>query len=326
MDQRDKLVACEAYITMIIESTKMNAKHRSKFSRLLAIAGILIPIMLVTKIYFNGLRNLISLDLINHLAGSATLYAPDFDVKNRMEALNACSDCGEFLGRVFVFMGDKDHARQRFAQSSVLPLSKEWLLALGINATVSGKYDIAHQALGIYIDLNPHDAEGYVRQGLAFRYQGDREKARELYVQAMRTDPKYATRMYFLIGQTYLDINQVLNGFEAIQEALRRDKEDHSLDITERMAANYWLGVGYLYQNNLVMAASYLKRAIELQSQVNGQVEWIACGSKLALGVVLHRQEHIFEATTVLNEVIDGCSNRVSEVIAAEAELSTIGK
>jgi tetratricopeptide (TPR) repeat protein len=195
---------------------------------------------------------------------------------------------------------------------------------MGANATAEGNDVIAERALKLYLDLHPESGEGYLQLGILYRGQGKYEMARQSYEASMLIDPALRARALFRIGQTYLDTNRAIQGIEPLEKALAIDAQDYSLDPRDRMAANYWIGVGYMWQNDPQSAELYLRRAINYDGEADNSSDWIVCGSKLYLGQSLHRQGRLSEALDMLNQVIVSCSERKSETDVAQMELESV--
>lgn len=299
----------------------------SRIARLIAVLTILAGFVLIWRpasCYW--LRNQVALDLPTHLMNGFSFDPSSSRARESLSQLSSCSSATEFLGRVYFWSGDSARVRTLFSASSELAGVHEWLFVLGVNATAQGDYALAERALRLYVDLLPDSGEGYLRLGILYHHQGDYEAARTFYLTAIKTDPALTARGYFSIGQTYLETHQAIEGMVLLQKALQIDANDQSLYVTERMAANYWIGVGHVWQNDLQNAEAYLRRAIRIGVSAGYQEGWVVCGSRSVLGNVLHQQGRPVEATEVLQQVIMLCDEHPKEVRDAQAELEAILK
>ena len=296
--------------------------------RVILVMGLAAMFILLPSGWCFFLKNQTAIDLTRQLM-QRTSYAIDTKAQARLQMLSMCPSSADFLGRTYFWAGNTSYAKHWFSQAESVSQntqSSDWLYILGLNTTRLENYDVSERALRLYVELNPDSGKGYLGLGNLFRSRGEYEQARAVYEKAMQVEPAFSARAYFLIGQTYLDKGDALNGLEPLLQALEFDDQDHSLDITQRMAANYWIGVGYLYQNNLVVSERYLRHVLQLQNETNSDVTWIICGSKLILGLSLSRQGLRAEASSILNEVVNTCAGSPSDVSAAQAELKIISE
>lgn len=118
--------------------------------------------------------------------------------------------------------------------------------------------DDAKSAIAAYresLRSNPTNADTHVALGQIYIIQGELDKARESYTQAVKLDPSGAN--LYSLGQTYLEMEQY--GEAERQFNLVKDKEPGKPN------GDYGLGLTYARQGRTTDAISSFERAISLQ-------------------------------------------------------------
>ncbi len=192
------------------------------------------------------------------------------------------------LGNLYLKKGDSGKAQEYFIRAADISPRSGIYRSLVDVFQGAGEYEKALDVLNQSLELNPRDAEAYMRMGEIYRGMGNYEKAAERYEEALKIRPGHPD-IYINLGEIYAgkgeyekageyltraaDIAPRPGTFRSLAEVFRKMGElerareylEKVLDITPGHPEIY-MSMGEIYRSmgNYEKAAEYLIRAADI--------------------------------------------------------------